>query len=133
MKDLRQRDGIHRGLAIVLWQIHHARPERHLDLDKGLIAVGQQVLCLARVDANHAEQQVAAGPQRHLDLGLEDALHRQLDVGLKDVGLGQLFVPVGRKPDAGQRPFLVKDKMCVEHDESLKTPVHKKPGIKSSV
>jgi hypothetical protein len=43
-------------------------PEGHLDLDEGLIAVGQQVLGLPRVDPHHAQQQVTARTQRHLHL-----------------------------------------------------------------
>ncbi len=43
-------------------------PEGHLDLDEGLVAVGQQVLGLARVDTHHAQQQVTARTQRHLHL-----------------------------------------------------------------
>jgi hypothetical protein len=43
-------------------------PEGHLDLDEGLVAVGQQVLGLPRVDTHHPQQQVTARTQRHLHL-----------------------------------------------------------------
>ena len=48
-------------------------------------------------------------------LGFENVLDTVLNVGLKDVRLGELLVPVGRQPDAGQRALLGEHKVCVEH------------------
>lgn len=48
-------------------------------------------------------------------LGWDDALHTALQIAFKDVGLGQLLVPVGRQPDLGQRPTFAEDKVGVEH------------------
>ena len=53
--------------TLVSW-VTTTSPEGHLDLDEGLVAVGQQVLGLARVDTHHAQQQVTARTQRHLHL-----------------------------------------------------------------
>ena len=68
VKDLWQGDGIHGRLSIVFWQVNHARPERHLDLDEGLVTVREQILCLPGVDADNAQKKVAAGSQGHLHL-----------------------------------------------------------------
>lgn len=48
-------------------------------------------------------------------LGWDDALHTALEVAFKHMGLGQLFVPMGRQPDLGQRPTFTEDKVGVEH------------------
>ena len=48
-------------------------------------------------------------------LGLHNAVDRLLDVGLVDVGLGQLLVPVGGQPDAGQWALLGQHEVGVEH------------------
>ena len=48
-------------------------------------------------------------------LRLHNAVDRLLDVGLVDVGLGQLLVPVGGQPDAGQRALLGQHEVGVEH------------------
>ena len=53
-------------------------------------------------------------------LGLQDALDRLLDVGLEDVRLGQLLVPVRRQPDPGQRALLGQHKVRVEHGAAAK-------------
>lgn len=45
----------------------------------------------------------------------DDALHAALQVALKHVSLGQLLVPVGRKPDFGQRPTFAEYKVGVKH------------------
>ena len=52
---LGQRDRVHGGLSVLFRQVDDARPERHLDLDERLIAVGEQILGLARVDAHDTE------------------------------------------------------------------------------
>jgi len=59
VEGFRQRDGVDCCFPVLLSQVDHAWPERHLDLDECLIAVGQQVLGLARVDAHDTKQQVA--------------------------------------------------------------------------
>ena len=115
MERLGQRDGRHGRLAPLLRQVDDARPERHPDLDERLIAVGEQVLGLARVDAHDAEQQVAGRAQRELHARLDDRLHAAADVRLEDVRLSQLAVPVSGKPDARQRALLAEHKVRVEH------------------
>jgi hypothetical protein len=40
----------------------------HLELEHGLVAVIQQVLGLAIVNANNAEEQLTAQPERHHEL-----------------------------------------------------------------
>ena len=54
---------------ILFWQVDHAGPEGHLDLDEGLVAVGQEIFGLARVDPDHAKQQVSRSSEGHFDLG----------------------------------------------------------------
>ena len=49
------------------------------------------------------------------NLRFENILDAVLDVGLKDVRLGQLLVPVGCKPDPGQGALLGEHEMCVKH------------------
>jgi len=56
---LRQRNSSYSSLASLFRQIDCSRPECHLDLDDGGIAVIKQVLGLAGVDAHHAKEQVA--------------------------------------------------------------------------
>ena len=112
---LRERDGVHGGLTILLRQVDHPGSECHLDLDKGLITIGQEVLGLPRVDSHHTQQKMAGSAERHLHLGLKDALDGLLDVGLEDVGFGQLLVPMGGQPNSGQRALLGQDEVGVEH------------------
>ena len=119
MKDLGQSDGIHGGLSVLLGQVDHAWSESHLDLDERLVAVRQEVLGLPAVDPHHAKQQVARGPECHLNLGLENAVNALFDVGLEDVGLGELLVPVGSQPDPGEGALLGQDEMGVKHLASI--------------
>ena len=51
----------------------------------------------------------------YFQLGLKDAVHRGLDVGLEDVRLSELVVPVGGQPDAGQGALLGQHEVGVEH------------------
>ena len=46
VEDLRESDGVDGGLPVLLRQIHHSRPKRHLDFDERLVTVGQQILGL---------------------------------------------------------------------------------------
>lgn len=88
----------------------------HLDLHQGFIAVVKQVSCLAAVDSDDAEEQLAGQPQRHWCLaGCDDLLDTLGEVGLQDVLLGQLALQVGRQPDAGQRPGLLEERLGIEH------------------
>ena len=48
-------------------------------------------------------------------LGFENVLDTVLNVGLENVRLGELFVPVCCQPDPGQRALLGQDKVGVEH------------------
>lgn len=115
MEHFRQGYGVHRSLPVLLGQIDHSGPESHLDLDEGLVAVGQQIFRLPGVDADDAEEQVAGRAQGHLHLGLQDAVHRFLDVGLEYVRFGELLVPVGGEPYSGQGALLGQDEVRVEH------------------
>ena len=53
--------------------------------------------------------------QGHLHFGLDNRLNGRFQIRFENVGFGQLFVPMGRQPDSGQRPPLGEDEMCVEH------------------
>lgn len=53
MEHLWQSDGSHCSFPVPFRQIDDTGPECDLDLDEGLIAVGQKVLGLARVDTNY--------------------------------------------------------------------------------
>jgi len=58
---------------------------------------------------------------------LQNSIDRLLNVGFKDVGLGQLFVPVGGQPDPGQWPLLGQHKVRVKH--RLAAKILKNVGI----
>ena len=76
-----------------------AGAEGHLDLDHGLLGVVHEVLDLARVDPNDAQEEVAGDSQGQRDGGVDDGVDRVGDVGGEDLGLGQLLVgEVGGEP-----------------------------------
>lgn len=57
---------------------------------------------------------------QHTNLGLKDAIHWLLNIGLKDMSLGKLFVPMSCQPNSGQRTLFGKYKMCIEHGSAWK-------------
>lgn len=88
----------------------------HLDLQQRLIAVIQEISGLAAIDPDDTEEQLACHPQSHGSLCRHnDLLHALGEVRLQNMLLGQLALQVGRQPDAGQRPGLLKEFFGVEH------------------
>lgn len=55
-------------------------------------------------------------------LGLKNGVDRLDDVGLEDLCLGDLLVPVGGQPDPGQRALLAQHEHRVEHGCGRRLP-----------
>lgn len=104
---------------MLLRQIDHAGPECHLDLDKRLIAIGQQIFGLSRIDPNDTQQQMAGRSKGQFDFWLHDAFDALLDVRFENVCLGEFLVPVSGQPDARERAFLGQHDVSVKHDEAV--------------
>ena len=93
-----------------------AGAEGHLDLDHGLLGVVHEVLDLARVDPNDAQEEVAGDSQGQRDGGVDDGVDRVGDVGGEDLRPPQLLVaPVRGQPHLAQRALLGQDDLRVEH------------------
>mmetsp|Transcript_25143 Transcript_25143/g.72712 ORF Transcript_25143/g.72712 Transcript_25143/m.72712 type:complete len:752 (-) Transcript_25143:166-2421(-) len=91
-------------------------PEGHLDLDHGLLGVVHEVLDLAGVDPDDAEEEVAGNSEGQGDGGVDDGLDRGGNVGGEDGRTAELLVaPVGRQPHLAQRALLGEDNLRVEH------------------
>ncbi len=68
MKDFWERNCIHSRLPILFREVDHTGTEGHFDFDEGLITVRKQVLGLAGVNTNNAEEEMSAGPECLFDL-----------------------------------------------------------------
>mmetsp|Transcript_13717 Transcript_13717/g.51151 ORF Transcript_13717/g.51151 Transcript_13717/m.51151 type:complete len:553 (-) Transcript_13717:43-1701(-) len=104
-----------RGRELSRREVDHAGAEGHLELRERLAAVRHQVVHFARIDAHHAQQEMARHAQRQGHPRIRDRLHRGRDVRLEDLRLRELLVPVRGEPDLAQRPFLGQNELRVEH------------------
>ena len=90
--------------------------EGHLDLDHGLLGIVHEVLDLAGVDANDAEEEMTGHTEGQGDGGVDDGLDGGVNIGGEDGRTAELLVtPVGRQPHLTQRALLGEDNLRVEH------------------
>lgn len=61
-------DGGERSFSVFCGKVDDTRSKSQLDLDQSLVAIGQKVFRLSRIDPHNAEQQVAGCSQRQLQL-----------------------------------------------------------------
>lgn len=87
----------------------------HLDPQKRVGAVVEQIARFPVVDAHDAEHQRAAQAQREGRLGAHNLVDVLLDLVLQDLLLGELLFGIGRQPDVGQRAGALQQLGRVEH------------------
>lgn len=96
------------------------RGEGHLQLEHGLRTVREDVLDLARVNPDHAQQQVAGHAERQGHSGIDNRVDALRNIRGEDLGTSELLVaPVGRQPYFGEGALFGKDHLRVKHDERL--------------
>jgi hypothetical protein len=82
----------------------------HFYLQKGIVAVVEEILGLAAVDANDTQEELAAETEGHeLDLLAHDGVDGLLDVGLERLRLRELALHVGGEPYPAEGPSAGQD------------------------
>mmetsp|Transcript_19879 Transcript_19879/g.30607 ORF Transcript_19879/g.30607 Transcript_19879/m.30607 type:complete len:255 (+) Transcript_19879:106-870(+) len=90
--------------------------KRHLQFEHRFGTVVQNVLDLAGVDANDAQQEMARDSQCQGDAGVDNRFDGLGNVSGKDLRPGEFFVsPMGRQPDFGEGAFFGQDDLGVKH------------------
>lgn len=87
----------------------------HLDSQKRVGAVVEQIARLSVVDAHYAKHQRAAQAQREGGLRAHDLVDVLLDLVLQDLLLGELLFGIGRQPNVGQRAGALQQFGGVKH------------------
>lgn len=91
----------------------------HLDLPQRVVAVIVEIVRLSVVDAHYAEKQLPIQTKCKWTAGSalwpDDDFNVFIDLVLQDLGFGQLFVLVGRQPDAGKLAGLVQEVFGKKH------------------